>query len=204
MTTKAKTLSDNIKGDGYNISFDSTSLEVDRPSLFGGGTVGMVTVNQLRNGENKSTTQSAAEQMGYTVLPVGTILTTISASSPAGSVFEEVLTFTGAATDIIFHIYGQPVAVAIDDDGTAVASLVKTVLDATGAFTSVTQISNTLTVTHKDRFPHTAEEVTENGITVTSVITNTSTNENLCYGEWTNIATDTISTYTVYYWLRTA
>ena len=203
--TKAIIASRNITKLAVDSIFNQQHLiDTGLGTISGNSTFGAPTVNQTRNQQYLPSVQAAIDGLSYTLLPVGGILLTDSPASPAGFAFREDVTFSGTANDVWTEIYGMQVPVAIGDDGTAVAAKAKVVMDSSSIFQAVTQTNDKLTITHKDRFPHKAELNTVNGITTTGVILDSSTDEHLCYGDWSMMHNETLGTEMVYYWKRIA
>lgn len=203
--TKARQATDNYSEDSVRHAFDQANIiAAGRGAILGNGAFGAATVDQTKENAFRPSVQAAIDGLVYSILPIGAVLTTNSASSPGGVAFREDLTFSGAATDTWVYVYGIQVAVVDADDGTAIAAKAKVVLDATGLFQAVVQNAAVLTITHKDRFPHVAENSVTNGVTVAGVVLDTSTDVHLCYGDWTAIHNETLGVTSVFHWMRTA
>ena len=203
--TKSRQAADIFNVSATQHKYDQSNISAaGRSTVLGNSTYGESTVSQTRDNQYSPSVGAAIDGLVYSILPVGAVLTTDSIGSPGGVIFREDLTFTGISDNTWVDVYGIQVAVLVSDDGTAIAAKAKIVLDDSSLFQSVVQTSNILTVTHNDRFPHPAELETINGVTITGVILDTSTDAHLCYGDWTNIHNTTLGATPVYYWLRSA
>lgn len=201
--SKSLTSSQNTNRNAGYIRYDQSNLEVSgRSSLMGTVTVGSPTVDQSRNGIVHPSVQASIDQLTCALLPIGAILLTDSVASPGGTNFEEQLTFSGISDDLYITVYGIPVAVNVGDDAIAIAGKAKVVLDATGLFLGVVQAADTLTVTHRDRQRHEAENTTHGSVTITGTILAQSDDSHLGYGEWSMFHSETIGSEIVYYWKR--